>query len=91
MRTPQENKEGYDNGSPIYLANNLNGALLLIHGTADDNVQYQNTTEYAAALVQADKQFDMQIYTNRNHSITGGNTRFHLYTRVINFYKRELK
>lgn len=91
MRTPQENKDGYDNGSPIYLANNLNGALLLIHGTADDNVQYQNTTEYAAALVQANKQFDMQIYTNRNHSIVGGNARFHLYTRVINFYKRELK
>ncbi|MGL5731463.1 MAG: S9 family peptidase, partial [Bacteroidales bacterium] len=91
MRTPQENKEGYDQGSPIFLANNFNGSLLLIHGTADDNVQYQNTTEYAEALVQANKQFDMQIYTNRNHSIFGGNTRYHLYTRVINFYKRELK
>lgn len=91
MRTPQENKEGYDQGSPIFLANNFNGSLLLIHGTADDNVQYQNTTEYAEVLVQANKQFDMQIYTNRNHSIFGGNTRYHLYTRVINFYKRELK
>lgn len=91
IRTPQENKEGYDQGSPIFLAKDFNGSLLLIHGTADDNVQYQNTTEYAEALVQANKQFDMQIYTNRNHSIFGGNTRYHLYSRVINFYKRELK
>ncbi len=90
MRTPQENGEGYEFGSPIYRAPNLKGELLLIHGTADDNVHYQNCAEYAEALVQAGKQFDMQIYTNRNHSIYGGNTRLHLMTRVANFFKQNL-
>lgn len=85
MRTPNENFEGYAATSPIKLAKNLQGKLLLVHGTADDNVHYQNTMAYAEALVQADKQFDMHVYTNRNHSIYGGNTRYHLYTKMSNF------
>lgn len=85
MRTPKENFEGYAATSPIRLANNLQGKLLLIHGTADDNVHFQQTMDYAEALVQAGKQFDMQIYKDRNHSIYGGNTRNHLYTRMSNF------
>ena len=90
MRTPKENGEGYEAGSAISRAANLKGNLLLIHGTADDNVHYQNCAEYAEALVQAGKQFDMQIYTNRNHSIFGGNTRHHLMTRVSEFFIRNL-
>lgn len=91
MRTPKENPEGYDNYAPLNLADKLQGRLLLIHGTADDNVHYQNAIEYAEALVQADKQFDMMSYNNRNHSIYGGNTRKHLYTKKIEWLEIFLK
>ena len=91
MRTPKENMEGYEASSAMNRVNNLHGALLLIHGTADDNVHLRNASEYSEALVQADKQFDMHIYTNRNHSIRGGNTTKHLLTRVTNFFIEHLK
>ena len=84
MRTPQENPAGYDI-SPLHRSANLHGDLLLIHGLADDNVHFQNTAELAEALVQQGFQFDMQIYTNRNHSIYGGQTRHHLTTRLESF------
>jgi len=87
MRTPQENPKGYDDNSPINHADKLEGALLLCHGTADDNVHVQNVYEFAERLVQADKQFEMQIYTNRNHSIYGGKTRLHLYKRFNKFLR----
>lgn len=90
MRTPKENGEGYDAGSAIKRAPQLKGSLLLIHGTADDNVHYQNCAEYSEALVQAGIQFDMQVYTNRNHSIFGGKTREHLMNRVTDFFIRNL-
>ena len=90
MRTPQENPKGYDDNSPINFVNQLNGAYLLIHGSADDNVHYQNTMEMIEALVEADKQFDLFIYPNKNHGIYGGNTRFHLYTKMTNFIKANL-
>ena len=90
MRTPQENGEGYEYGSAIYRAPKLKGELLLIHGSADDNVHFQNCAEYAETLVQQGKQFDMQIYTNRNHGISGGKTRLHLMTRVANFFENNL-
>lgn len=89
MRTPNENASGYAI-NPIERANKLHGDLLLIHGTADDNVHYRNAAEYSEALVQANKQFDMQVYTNRNHNIFGGNTRYHLFTRYANFFKTHL-
>jgi dipeptidyl-peptidase-4 len=85
MRTPKENFDGYAATSPIRLAKNLQGKLLLVHGTGDDNVHFHQTLAYAEALVQAGKQFDMQIYKDRNHSIYGGNTRYHLYTRMSTF------
>lgn len=91
MRTPQENADGYQAASAFTRADKLHGDLLLVHGTADDNVHYQNCAEYAEHLVQLGKQFDMQIYTNRNHSIFGGNTRLHLYTRLTNFFNAHLK
>ena len=85
MRTPKENKKGYDETSPINLAGNLQGKLLLVHGTADDNVHFKQSMDYAEALVQAGKQFEMQVYRDRDHGIYGGNTRMHLYTRMSNF------
>ncbi len=90
MRRPQENAKGYDENSPINMAENLTGRLFLIHGTADDNVHFQNTMEYVDQLVQAGKQFDMFVYPNRNHNIRGGNTRMHLYQMMSDYLKRNL-
>lgn len=90
MRTPKENAEGYKAASAFSRADNLHGNLLLVHGMADDNVHFQNCTEYAEHLVQLGKQFDMQVYTNRNHGIYGGNTRNHLYTKLTNFFLNNL-
>ena len=90
MRTPNENFSNYDLCSPIKLAGKLQGNLLLVHGSADDNVHYQNTMYYADALVEAEKQFDMQIYPNKNHSLLGVKTRNHLYTRIIDFLNKNL-
>lgn len=90
MRTPKENPDGYAT-NPIERASKLHGALLICHGTADDNVHPQNTYEYSEALVQADKDFRELFYTNRNHGIFGGNTRNHLLRQVAQFFKTELK
>ncbi|MCU4163519.1 S9 family peptidase [Carboxylicivirga caseinilyticus] len=89
MRTPKENPKGYEN-CPMNLAKDVKGRLFLIHGTADDNVHYQNTIEYVDRLVQAGIQFDMFSYTNRNHSIYGGNTRSHLYRMKADYILRNL-
>ena len=91
MRTPKENASGYDEVNPIVRAPQLSGKLLLCHGLADDNVHYQNTAEYVDALVQADKDFQQLVYTNRNHSIYGGNTRNHLFRQCMNFFNENLK
>ena len=90
MRTPQENPDGYAT-NPTVRAEKLHGALLICHGLADDNVHPQNTFEYAEALVQADKDFRQVIYTNRNHSIYGGNTRNHLLRQITNFFTEQLQ
>ncbi len=90
MRTPQENPNGYDDNSPINFANDLKGNFLLVHGSADDNVHWQNSAEFSEAIVQAGKQFSQFIYTNKNHSIYGGNTRYHLYTMMLNFWETNL-
>ncbi|HHW82093.1 MAG TPA: prolyl oligopeptidase family serine peptidase [Bacteroidales bacterium] len=90
MRTPQQNKIGYDNGSAIALANKLQGNLLLIHGTTDDNVHLQNSMEYTRALIGANKHFDMFMFPDKNHFISGGNSRMYLYNKVIDYYKRNL-
>ena len=89
MRTPKENPEGYA-VNPIVRANQLHGSLLICHGMADDNVHPQNTFEYSEALVQADKDFKELLYTNRNHSIYGGNTRNHLLRQISRFFEQEL-
>ena len=90
MRTPKENSQGYD-VNPIQRANNLSGALLICHGMADDNVHPQNAFEYSEALVQADKDFKEIYYTNRNHSIFGGNTRNHLLRQITEWFITHLK
>ena len=90
MRTPQENPSGYYTNPTIRVAM-MHGALLLCHGLADDNVHPQNSFEYTEALVQADKDFRMNVYTNRNHSIYGNNTRNHLLRQIANHFIENLK
>lgn len=90
MQTPQENPSGYDDNSPIHFANQLKGKFLLIHGGGDDNVHVQNSMQMMQALIQANKQFDSQIYPDNNHGIYGGMTRIHLYDKMTNFIQESL-
>ena len=85
MRTPKENPSGY-NENPLFRAPLLHGALLICHGLADDNVHFRNMAEYTETLVQEDKDFKENLYTNRNHSIYGGNTRLHLFRQAVNHF-----
>ncbi len=87
---PNENPGGYDDYAPLSHTENLEGALLLIHGTGDDNVHFQHTIELQDALIKSNKQFETFIYPNRNHSISGGNTRHHMYLKMTDFLKRSL-
>ena len=90
LQTPQLNPAGYDDNSPITHVNKLKGNFLLIHGTGDDNVHFQNAVDLVNALIAADKQFETFYYPNRNHGIYGGNTTWHLYTQMTDFLKRKL-
>lgn len=90
MRTPQENPDGYDDNSPINHVELLKGNYLIVHGSTDDNVHYQNTMEMINALVAADKQFEQLVYPNKNHGIYGGNTRNHLFTKLTQYLKENL-
>lgn len=90
MRTPQENPKGYDDNAPLNFASGLKGKFLLIHGSGDDNVHLQNTMEFSERLIQANKQFDLMIYPDKNHSIYGGNTRLQLYTKITDYFLNNL-
>ena len=90
MQTPQENASGYDQNSPINHVDKLKGKYLLIHGSGDDNVHVQNSMQMMEALIQSNKQFDSQIYPDKNHGISGGMTRIQLYTKMTNFIKDNL-
>ena len=90
LNTPQLNPKGYDDNSPINFVDGLTGDLLLVHGSADDNVHLQNTMRLAEALIQADKQFDWVIYPDKNHGIYGGNTRLHLFKKMTAFINAKL-
>lgn len=90
LQTPQENADGYDQNSPTTFANLLKGKFLLIHGTADDNVHFQNSMEFSEALIQNKKQFDFMAYPDKNHGIYGGNTRPQLYEKMTNFILENL-
>ena len=90
MQTPQENPNGYDDNSPINFAEKLKGKYLLIHGSGDDNVHVQNSMQMMESLIQANKQFDSQIYPDKNHGIRGGNTRIQLYNKMTTFIQNNL-
>lgn len=90
MGIPQDNADGYDDNSPINFVEKIKGNYLLVHGTADDNVHFQNTAELVSALVKADVQYDFYMYTDKNHGIYGGNTRKHLFTKFNNFLLEKL-
>lgn len=90
MQTPQENGSGYDDNSPINHVSRLKGKYFLIHGTADDNVHFQNSVEMVNALVKANKQFDLFFYPDKNHGIYGGNTRLHLYNMMTDYILKNL-
>ncbi len=90
LQRPQDNPRGYDDNSPLNFANLLEGNYLLIHGTGDDNVHFQNAVDMVTALESAGKQFEFRIYPNKNHSIYGGNTRHNLYELMTDFIYRKL-
>src|SRR5947208_1971642 len=90
MRTPQENPTGYDESASLTHADSLTGSLLLVHGTGDDNVHFQNSERLVERLEAANKQFDMRIYPNKTHSIAGGNTRENLYGLFTSWLKAHL-
>ena len=90
MQTPQENASGYDMNSPINHVDKLKGKFLLIHGSGDDNVHVQNSMQMMEALIQANKEFDSEIYPDNDHGIYGGNTRIQLYKRMTKFIEENL-
>lgn len=91
MRTPSENEEGYKNSAPINKIADQKGELLIMYGTADDNVHPANTLEYVAQLTSRNKLCDMMVYTNMNHSINGCGVRLPLYKKVLKFFNSTLK
>jgi dipeptidyl-peptidase-4 len=90
MGTLETNPNGYDENAPMFYADKLKGKYLLVHGTGDDNVHFQNSIEWINALVDNNKQFDLMIYPDRNHGIYGGNTRLHLYNKMTDFILENL-
>ncbi|MBO4503984.1 MAG: S9 family peptidase [Bacteroidales bacterium] len=90
MRTPQENPDGYDLNSPTTYAKDLKGSYLLIHGTADDNVHFQNAMELVKALNEAGVEYDQFFFPNKNHFIMGGNTRTYLYNKLAKYILEHL-
>ncbi len=90
MRTPQENPDGYAESAPLAYADSLKGNFLLVHGTGDDNVHFQNSVRLVERLEAANKQFDMRIYPNKTHAIAGGNTRENLYGLLARWLKNNL-
>lgn len=90
LRKPQDNKSGYEDNSPVNFAKNIRGKYLLIHGSGDDNVHVQNSMEMAAAMVRYNIPFDFMIYPNKNHGISGGLTRLHIYSKILKFVRENL-
>ena len=90
LKRPQDNAAGYDENSPITHVDKLKGKYLLVHGTGDDNVHFQNAVIMQDALIKANKQFESFYYPNKNHGISGGVTRLHLYKMLTNFLDKNL-
>jgi len=89
LKTPQENAEGYDNFSPVTHAGKLKGKMLLIHGTGDDNVHFQNSITFVDALVKAGKQFEVFYYPNQTHGVNGY-SKIHMNKLMLNFVLKNL-
>ncbi|HDR89794.1 MAG TPA: S9 family peptidase [Bacteroidetes bacterium] len=90
MGLPQDNPDGYDDNSPLHFTGQLKGKFLLIHGTGDDNVHFQNSAELVRRLVQENKTFDMHFYTDQAHGFRGGVTNLHLYRKISSFIEENL-
>ncbi|MCK5462361.1 MAG: prolyl oligopeptidase family serine peptidase, partial [Bacteroidales bacterium] len=90
MRTPQENPDGYDLNSPVYYADKLKGKFLLIHGMADDNVHFQNSVDFAEALIQAGIKFDMMFYPDQSHGIYKRGAGIHLRSLTTDYVLENL-
>jgi dipeptidyl-peptidase 4 len=90
MRTPKENPDGYKEGNVINYVDSLKGKLLIVHGSADDNVHFQNTMDFVNAMITANKYYEMLVYPNRNHFIMGPNTRYHLFKNLTEFIYKNL-
>ncbi|NNG28188.1 MAG: prolyl oligopeptidase family serine peptidase [Ignavibacteriaceae bacterium] len=86
----ENNQEGYKSSSVFTYSKDLKGDLLIIHGTSDDNVHYQNTMQIVREFQLKGKQFDLMLYPNKNHSIKGGNTRLHLFTKLTEYFLKNL-
>lgn len=90
MQLPKDNPDGYDNNSPISMVDKLNGKYLLVHGTGDDNVHFQNSVKMVEKMIELNKPFESAYYPDKNHGIYGGNTRLHLFTLMTNFILENL-
>ncbi len=90
MRTPQENPDGYAESAPLAYADRLQGRFLLVHGTGDDNVHSQNSTQLVVRLEEANKQFEFRLYPNKAHGISGAGTRVNLFTMMTEFLRGNL-
>ena len=90
MRRPQVNASGYEESSLMNRGADLSGNVLIIHGTGDDNVHVQHTMQYIHALVEADKQFEMQLYPDDNHHLRKGNNALHMHKRIKRFLDENL-
>lgn len=93
MRTPKENQKGYDENAPVNFTNRIKGRYLLIHGTADDNVHFQNSVEMVKALVKSNIDFESAYYPNKNHGINGqsDNTSLHLWSKMTSWLYQNLR
>jgi len=90
MGLPKDNAKSYDD-SAVSAASSLHGSLLLVHGTSDDNVHFQNTIQMTDALIRAGKQFRLMVYPNKTHGIAGIGTSTQLYHMMEDFWNKELK
>jgi dipeptidyl-peptidase-4 len=91
MAHPEDNKDGYKNSSPVNLAKNLQGDLLIIHGISDDNVHVQHTYQMIESLLKENKDYQFYAYPQKDHGIWGDEHRVHLFTRILTFFNETLK
>lgn len=90
LRTPKENPEGYENNSPLNFTQNIKGNYLIVHGTADDNVHFQNAAEMVNSLIRNGVNYDSEYYPNRNHGIGDQAARVHLFNKLTDYIQKNL-